>query len=147
MTTVRLSSHVASPLCVATAELSESFSRGQYGTVVSGQLLLRRRGSRSVGTAERDGLLPLPIVPILVGGAGERIHAVATSGGESGQGRATHRHLPQDLVEPSAVLPAMRRPSHDAPSSAGDDRRLCSDDSRSSLRAAVARELCGDGTA
>ena len=81
------------------------------------RMFLRDRSNRSLRQARRHGLLPLPIVPFVVGRSGQRIHALeARRGADHGRCRAG-RHVQQDAGQRAAILQEMRRSPDDQSSS------------------------------
>ncbi|CAA9285635.1 MAG: hypothetical protein AVDCRST_MAG27-4453, partial [uncultured Craurococcus sp.] len=110
-------------------------------------LLLRRRRAAGERGAAGHGLLPLPVLPVLVGRAGECLQHLGAGGGRGGEGGGACRDLRQDGDEPPAVLPALRRPPDGAAPAARRNRRLRRHPAGAALRAAAARELRRDGAA
>src|SRR4051812_765168 len=114
---------------------------------VYGGVLLRRGRDPRDWRAERNGLLPLSVVPLLVRRPGKCVLSLATRGSGDAQGSGEHCNLPQDGTEPSPVLQALWRPFDDGTSSVEDGRRLCRDDPRPGVRAAGAHQLCRNSAA
>ena len=81
-----------------------------------------QRAGRGDGRARRDGLLPLRLLPLLVGRTGERLHAVEPESG-GGHGRRRDLALRQDAAQPAQRRTEVRRPPDDQ--SSPDRPRRC----------------------
>jgi len=71
---------------------------------LSGQLLLRRRPVNRQRRTGGDGLLPLRVVPALVGRPRQCVHVVEARGGEDHTGCGQRRHVQQDAEQQSQVV-------------------------------------------
>src|SRR5262245_13425253 len=78
------------------------------------------------GEPEGMGVLSLPLMPFVVGRTCQCLHALEAWRGAGHSGRGVYWHVPEDGIEPAAILPEMWRPFDDQSPSAGIGRRLCS---------------------
>ena len=136
---VRLRLTLAAP--PATAHTG-GLTGGRYDA--SRKVFLRRRRDRSGRRARGDGLLPLRILPVVVGEPDQRLHPLEARVGEGDQRRRQYRDLRQDGDERAQVLQDLRRPHHGQPPHFRPRRHLRRDDSRPRLQADAASQLSGD---
>jgi hypothetical protein len=111
------------------------------------RMLLRRRRSGGVRAAGGDGVLPLPVLQVVVRVPRQCLHTMEAGKREGDKGRRSDRHLPQDREAPSPILPNLRRTRDDEPSGRRTDRRVLSDHPRFSVSAAASCQLRRDGAA
>ena len=95
---------------------------------------LRRAGS--------NGVLPLPIMQILVGWPSQCIYPLEARRRAGHCGCGTRCHVPKDRSQSAAILHEMRRPSYDKSSSARIGGRLCSDVTDVEIQSSCSRQLC-----
>ena len=120
--------------------------RGECDGDIQGRMLLRRRSGRGLGRTRRHGVLPLPIMPFVVGRTCERLHALETRCRAHHSRRRACRHVPEDAREPAAILQEMRGPLDDQSSSAGIGRCVFGHAADAEIQAGPARQLCRDGS-
>src|SRR5258706_7380994 len=91
----------------ASRRFGSSFKRGdEHASCNShGTMLLRVGGNKRHRCARGDGLLPLRILPRLVGGPHQCLHPVEDRHGEGDKRCRQDRHLSQDRSQPPPVLP------------------------------------------
>jgi protein-S-isoprenylcysteine O-methyltransferase Ste14 len=111
------------------------------------KLFLRRGRSPGHRCAGRDGLLPLPLLPLVVRRTGERFHPMEAGSGTDHYGSATCCDVREDADEPAQVLCGVRWSSHDQSSDARAGRCLRRNPPDTSLHARRARQLRRDGAA
>ncbi len=111
------------------------------------RMLLRRRRNRGLRAAGGDGVLPLPVLPVVGRVAGQRLHALEAGKREGDKGRRSDRHLPQDRNAPSPILPKLRRTCDVATSGVGTDRRIRVDHPGFPVSGAASCQLRRDGAA
>src|SRR5260363_100631 len=107
-------------------------------------MLLRNGRNRSVRRARSDGLLPLPLLPVMVRRTGQRFQPLEAGSCQNHVRDYTSLDVPEDAAEPAAILRQMRRPSHDHASAARTDRRVRGDAAGAGISAGGARQLRGD---
>src|SRR5688572_16278005 len=118
---------------------------GDYGS--RGKLLLRCCPTGGDRRTRGNGLLSLPILPVLVRRTGERFQPLEARGGAGYRRRGAGGHLPEDAVQPAAILREMRRTPDGQPSDHRSRGRVCRDNSHPQLRSGCSLQLRRDGTA
>jgi hypothetical protein len=99
-----------------------------------GELLLRSCSTRGHRRAGGNGLLSLPILPVLVWRTGERFQSLEARGAAD-HIRSEHVATFQKAkLKPASVLCAMRRAPDDQPSNLGSCGCVYHDDSHHNLR-------------
>jgi hypothetical protein len=91
--------------------------------------------------ASGDGLLPLSILPLVVGGAGKRLFVMAARRCPDHQGQRTCAQLQEDGDERSEMVRPLRRTFADRAPALGRYRRVRGYDTRIDLRAGRPRQL------
>src|SRR5215510_7936078 len=110
-------------------------------------MLLRRCQNRSHWRAASHGLLPLSLMPFLVGRTRQCLLPLET-GGREGHGWCRARgDVRQDAYERTPVLQEMRWASDGQSSATEDGRCIRGDDPVTEVCAGRSRQLRGDGTA
>ncbi len=115
--------------------------------VSSWKLLLRCGRVEGHWVAGSDGLLPLPLLPLVVRGTSERVQPVEAGERAGHVGSGARRDVPEDGDEPAPVLREMRRASDDQSSDPGPGRCFRRDNPDPDLRPGRSRQLCRDGAA
>src|ERR1700712_5269152 len=87
-------------------------------------MFLRCRRNRGCRRTQGNGLLPLPILPIVVRRAGKRFFPMVAGGGGGGKGKRAHRRVLKNGPEPPSILSPLRRTSDDSTPATEDDRCL-----------------------
>src|SRR5689334_21232974 len=106
-------------------------------------LLLRRSSVRNERNARSDGLLPLPILPSLVGRAGECILALEAGVTQNYPRWVKYRHVQQDICQLPKVVQEMRWPFVHRPSHNGLSRHLRCHAAGAEIRTRAPRQLPG----
>ena len=96
-------------------------------------------GFRRAGS---NGILPLPIMQILVGWPGQCFHPLEARRRAGHCGCGTCCHVPKDKSQPAAILQEVRWPSYDQSSSARIGGRICSDVTDIEVQRGSPRQLC-----
>lgn len=110
-------------------------------------MLLRRRRSRGVRTAGGDGVLPLPVLQVVVRVARQCLYTLEAGTREGDEGSRSDRRLPQDRKSPSPILPNLWRTRDVETSGVGTDRRIRGDHPRFPVSATASCPLRRDGAA
>jgi hypothetical protein len=111
------------------------------------RMFLRRRRSRGIRGAGGDGVLPLPVLPVVVRGARQCLHALEAGKREGDKGSRSDRHLPQVREAPSPILPDLWRTRDVATSGLGADRHIRGDHPGFPVPAAASCQLRRNGAA
>ena len=106
------------------------------------RVFLRSRSFGSLRRAGSNGILPLPIMQILVGWPGQCIYPLEARRRAGHCGCGTCCHVPKDGSQSAAILQEMRWPSYDQSSSARVGGRICSDVTDFEVQAGCPRQLC-----
>ena len=117
------------------------------GGNIQGRVFLRSRSCGGFGRTGSNGILPLPIMQVLVSCPGHYLHPLEARRRAGYCGRGTCCHVPKDEIQSTAILQEMRRPSHEQSS---DDRiggRICSDGTDLEVPRGSAHQLCRNGFA
>src|SRR6516225_8120957 len=82
-------------------------------------MLLRSHSFGGVGSARSHGILPLPVVPLVVW-----VNALETGGRADHQGQGPARYISKDRNQPATICPKVRRTFYTHPPSFGIGKYL-----------------------
>jgi hypothetical protein len=131
------------PILGHLANVVSNVGRGcDNGGNTQGRVFLRSRSCGGFGRAGSNGILPLPILQILVWWSGQCLHPVEARRRAGHCGCGTCCHVPKDRSQSAAILQEMRWPSYDQSSSARLGGRICSDIADVEVQRRRPRKLC-----
>jgi hypothetical protein len=106
------------------------------------RVFLRNRSCGGFGRTGSNGILPLPIMQVLVSCPGQCLHPLEARRRAGYCGCGPCCHVPKDQIQSTSILQEMRWPSHDQSSYDRVGGCICSDVTHLEVQRGCAHQLC-----
>jgi hypothetical protein len=115
---------------------------GKNGDNTQRRVFLRSSPCGGLRRSGSNGILPLPIMPILVGRRGKCLHLVEARCRAGHCWCGTCRYVSKNRSQSTTILQEMRRSSHDQSSTARIGGRICCNATDTEVYCRCPRQLC-----